>query len=336
MTDFYVTDEKGRNVYNVYKVKTPYGTVIRTIKYDFGANGHGIAFVARDCLDTLGYKYNNARPNDAIYKFVSKENIINGKNDSPHTACGVSNNVYIKTEYHDQIKPVVLITQNGFFELVGRSNMPDAIKFQHWVWNEVIPAVYRGENMAINRHGGGEIFKFTDFASEESGIPNIRGTQADQIKEMISNYARLRNRNYSMASKVFKKAFWNAYHIDISKLEGSGAEYQRIVSNGLYEQAKAVLNTLIDRCSNANTGYVSENTAEALSYLTNIISDLSYSNNIFRDLITSDPNYIITDGIPYRRERVVKRFTKEQIDAINDYANKHVINPIEAMHVLFG
>ena len=49
MTDLYVTDKKGRHVYHVYNVKTPYGGVIRTIKYDFGDKNYGIAFVARDC-----------------------------------------------------------------------------------------------------------------------------------------------------------------------------------------------------------------------------------------------------------------------------------------------
>ena len=141
MTDLQVTEEKGRNVYQVYNGKTPYGSVIRTIKYDFGNKNYGVAFVARDCLDMLGYKYDDTHPNSAVYKFVSKENIINGRNDTPVSVTGGSNNVYIKTEYHNQIKPVVLVTQNGFFELVGRSNMADAKKFQHWVWNEVIPAV---------------------------------------------------------------------------------------------------------------------------------------------------------------------------------------------------
>lgn len=330
MTDLYVTDEKGRNVYHVYNLTTPSGSMIRTIKYDFGVKGHGIAFVARDCLDTLGYKYDNTHPNSAIYRFVSKENIINGKNNTPGNATGVSDNVYIKTEYRDQIKPVVLITLNGFFELVSRSNMPDAIKFQYWVNNEVLPALYRGENMAINIHNNGGIFEAIDSVRNEAGIPNIRGTQGDQIKEMISNYARLTRRTYPMAFQEFKKAYWNAYHEDISKLEGSGTAYQKIATNGVYDKAKAVLNVLIGQCSNANIGL--DNTA-VVTQLTNVINDLSYSYNIYRDLINSDPNYTITNGIPHRR--VVKRLTNDQMDAINDYANKYGIDPVEAMHVLF-
>lgn len=330
MNDLFSIDEKGRHVYHVYNVKTPYGGVIRTIKYDFGDKNYGVAFVARDCLDMLGYKYQDKYPNRPIYKFVSKENIINGRNDTPSAADGGSNNVYIKTEYHNQIKPVVLVTQNGFFELVGRSNMPDAINFQHWVWNEVIPAVNGGAT--INRDGGGEIFKFTDSASEEIGIPNIRGTKADQIKELISNYARLTRRNYSMAFQEFKKAFWNVHHKDISKLKGSGSEYQKIVDNGLYEQAKTILNILICQCSSANIEYASDNTTE-ISQLTNVIIDLSYRNSIYKDFINSNPNCTVINGIPCKR--VVKRFTQKQIDTINDYANKYGVDTVEAIHELF-
>lgn len=332
MSNSYVTDEKGRHVYHVYNVKTPYGTEIRTIKYDFGDKNYGVAFVARDCLDMLGYKYQDKYPNRPIYKFVSKENIINGRNDTPSAADGGSNNVYIKTEYHNQIKPVVLVTQNGFFELVGRSNMADAKKFQHWVWNEVIPAVNRGESTAINRDGGGEIFKITDSADEEVGIPSIRGTKTDQIKELISNYSRLRRDGiYPLAARDFKIHFWNKYQIDINKLKGSGTECQKIVDNGLYEQAKDVLNELISQCSNANIGY----TAEEATQLTNAIIDLSYKNNIYKDFINSVPNCTIIDGIPYQCKRVVKRLTNDQMDAINEYASKHGIDPVEAMHALF-
>ena len=297
--------------------------MIRTIKYDFGVKGHGIAFVARDCLDTLGYKYKDKEPNKAIYQYVSKENVINGKDVN-------TKEIYIQVD-ENHVKPVVLITLNGFFELVSRSNMPDAIKFQYWVNNEVLPALYRGENMAINIHNNGGIFEAIDSVRNEAGIPNIRGTQGDQIKEMISNYARLTRRTYPMAFQEFKKAYWNAYHEDISKLEGSGTAYQKIATNGVYEQAKDALNELISQCSNANIGY----TAEEASQLTNAIIDLSYKNTVYKDFINSVPNCTIIDSIPYQCKRVVRRLTKEQIDAINEYASKHGIDPVEAMHVLF-
>lgn len=320
---------------NMSKFRNPYyHTSLISIKYDFGDKNYGIAFVARDCLDMLGYKYNDARPNDAIYKFVSKENIINGKNATPHTDAGWKNNIYIRTKRnHNQIKPVVMVTQNGFFELVGRSNMPDAKKFQHWMYNEVIPAVYNGESTANKYHSNGGTFEFMDYIHEEVGIPSIRGTKAEQIKELISNYSKLRGDGiYPLAARDFKKAFWNKYRININKLKGNEAEYQKIVDNGLYDQAKDVLNELISQCSNANTGY----TAEEATQLANVITDLSYKNNVYKDFINSVPNCTIIDGIPYQRKRVVKRLTDEQIDVINKYANEHNIDIVEAMHVLFG
>ena len=44
-------------------------------------------------------------------------------------------------------------------------------------------------------------------------------------------------------------------------------------------------------------------------------------------------NLYVTDGIP--RRRVVRMFSNEQIDAINEYANKHGIDPVKAIHALF-
>ena len=139
MNDLYTTDERGRHVYHVYNVKTPYGTVIRTIKYDFGDKNYGVAFVARDCLDMLGYKYDDTHPNSAVYKFVSKENIINGKDTK-------TKKVYIRTRCpikRIQIKPVVLVTLPGFFELVIKSNMPNATIYQYWVINMINDLIYR-------------------------------------------------------------------------------------------------------------------------------------------------------------------------------------------------
>ena len=139
MNDLYTTDERGRNIYHVTNLTTPSGSIIRSIKYDFGDKNYGIALVARDCLDTLGYKYNDARPNDAIYNFVSKENIINGKDAK-------TKKVYIRTRCpikRIQIKPVVLVTLPGFIELVIKSNMPNAVIYQFWAINMINDLIRR-------------------------------------------------------------------------------------------------------------------------------------------------------------------------------------------------
>lgn len=157
----YVTDEKGRNVYYVYNLTTPSGSVIRTIKYDFGDKGHGIAFVARDCLDTLGYKYKDREPNKAVYQYVSKENVINGDAKA---------NVYMQVD-NQYVEPAILISENGFFELIGKSDVPDAVKFRHWVINRALPLVIDGDYMSINRSDNGGIFEYLDSAHEAAGIP---------------------------------------------------------------------------------------------------------------------------------------------------------------------
>ena len=159
MTDLYVTDEMGRNVYYVYKMKIPSGGIVRSVKYDFFIKTYDIAFVAKDCLKALGYE--DKEPN--IYQYVSPENIIDGAD--------IDANVFIRVDEH-HVEPVILITVNGFFELVMKSNIPEAIKFQHWVNNEVIPAVYYGRgNVIINDNRDEGNFDTVESAYKEAEIP---------------------------------------------------------------------------------------------------------------------------------------------------------------------
>ena len=176
-----------------------------------------------------------------------------------------------------------------------------------------------------------ERFKITDLhATNETEISTI---QEHELKELVSNYAELCEIDYSTAFQEFNEEFMNEYGVDASKLKkGRGTEYQEIVSNGLFDKARDVLLRLIINKSDINNE-CAPNTAKPLSQLTNVINDLSYRNNICKDFINSDPNYAVIDGIPCKR--VMKRFTKEQMDAINEYANNHGIDPVEAMHKLF-
>ena len=64
-----------------------------------------------------------------------------------------------------------------------------------------------------------------------------------------------------------------------------------------------------------------------------VINDLIYRYNVYRDLIISDPNYTIINGIPLKR--VLRKFSKAQIDSINDYADKNGIDSVKSMHILF-
>ena len=127
------------------------------------------------------------------------------------------------------------------------------------------------------------------------------------------------------AFQEFNEEFLGLYGVDIYKLEGSGTEYQKIISNGLYDKAREVIIALIWGKSNNS----------AVAQLADIIGHLSFYNDIYKNLVNSDPNYAVINDTPYRCKRVVKRLTNDQMDAINEYASKHGVDPIEAMHVLF-
>ena len=64
-----------------------------------------------------------------------------------------------------------LISENGFFELIGKSDVPDAVKFRHWVINGALPLVIDGDYMSINRSDNGGIFEYLDSAHEVAGLP---------------------------------------------------------------------------------------------------------------------------------------------------------------------
>ena len=314
MTDLYVTDEKGRNVYYAYNLTIPSGSVIRTIKYDFGTKGHGIAFVAKDCLKALGY--NDREVNKVVYQYVTPINIINGNTEA---------NVFIQNDERN-VEYVVLITLSGFFELVCNSSMPDAKKFQHWVYNEVIPALFRGEHMNINLHNNGGILESIESTREKASISLFRFIQEEyELKELISKYAKLRRTTFSMAFQELRKTIWSSQKVDIFKLKGNGTIYQKIISNGLCDEAKGTLYLLIGQYSSDDT-IIEEQ-------LSDEIAELSGENIMYKNLVDSDPNYIIENGIPHKR--VMKKFTEEQAEAIIDYANKHSVDIAEAIRVLF-
>lgn len=157
-----------------------------------------------------------------------------------------------------------------------------------------------------------------------TGILIARNAQKEcELKELVSNYAKLLGIDYSAAFQEFKEELWGLYEVDISKLEGSGTDYQKIVSNGLYDTARDVIIALMwDKGNNS-----------AVTQLANIISHLGFYNETYKDFINSIPNCAVIDDMPCKK--VVKRFTQKQIDTINDYTNKHGIDPVEALHELF-
>ena len=64
----FTVDEKGRRIYNVMEFNSPTGKPIRTIMIN-----NDVAFVAKDCLDSLDYKYKDKNQiNQYIHLFHQK------------------------------------------------------------------------------------------------------------------------------------------------------------------------------------------------------------------------------------------------------------------------
>ena len=314
----FVVDEKGRKIYNVMEFTSPTGKPIRTIMFN-----NDVAFVARDCLDSLNYQYKDKEPNKQIYSFVSPENIINGKGTPPSSG-GVHNDVYIKVDPH-HVKPTVLITRIGFIELVSKSSMPQAQVFQHWMNNEVYAKLYNGEPYAIDHSKNGGFTEFLRTVDDKIGVPDLRGDNAARIKDLITNYARICRITYPMAFQKFKLIFWNVYKINLENaLPNKYPYYREIVDNGYYEQAKLILNTMIYEASSANAG-----PSEIMRSINSLMSELEMEWQNMQNKMKE--NNIISQPLPCG----FRRFTTEQKQYINNVAKANNMTPFEAMKMLY-
>ena len=314
----FTIDEKGRKIYNVMEFNSPTGKPIRTIMIN-----NDVAFVAKDCLDSLDYKYKDKEPNKPIYSFVSPENIINGKGTPPSSG-GVHNDVYIKVDPH-HAKPAVLITRIGFIELVSKSNMPQAQIFQHWMNNEVYAKLYNGEPYAIDHGKNGGFTEFLRTVDDKIGVPDLRGDNAARIKDLITNYARICRITYPMAFQKFKLIFWNVYKINLEHvLPNKYPYYREIVDYGYYEQAKLILNTMIYEASSANAG-----PSEIMRSINSLMSELEMEWQNMQNKM--EENNLVPHPLPCG----FRRFTTDQKQYINNVAKANNMTSFEAMKMLY-
>lgn len=314
----FTIDEKGRKIYNVMEFNSPTGKPIRTIMIN-----NDVAFVAKDCLDSLDYKYKDKEPNKPIYSFVSPENIINGKGTPPSSG-GVPNDVYIKVDPH-HAKPTVLITRIGFIELVSKSNMPQAKIFQHWMNNEVYAKLYNGEPYAIDHGKNGGFTEFLRTVDDKIGVPDLRGDNAARIKDLITNYARICRITYPMAFQKFKLIFWNVYKINLEHaLPNKYPYYREIVDYGYYEQAKLILNTMIYEASSANAG-----PSEIMRSINSLMSELEMEWQNMQNKMKE--NNLVPHPLPCG----FRRFTTDQKQYINNVAKTNNMTSFEAMKMLY-
>ena len=99
-------------------------------------------FVGTDVASLLGYK----RPNDSIVDNVNAADILRD------------------TIIPRSSQKPLLINESGVYQLILRSNLPSAVKFQHWITSEVLPAI---------RKTGGYVQKPEMFIKEYfSYLPN--------------------------------------------------------------------------------------------------------------------------------------------------------------------
>ena len=314
----FTIDEKGRRIYNVMEFNSPTGKPIRTIMIN-----NDVAFVAKDCLDSLDYKYKDKEPNKPIYSFVSPENIINGKGTPPSSG-GVPNDVYIKVDPH-HAKPAVLITRIGFIELVSKSNMPQAKIFQHWMNNEVYAKLYNGEPYAIDHGKNGGFTEFLRTVDDKIGVPDLRGDNAARVKDLITNYARICRITYPMAFQKFKLIFWNVYKINLEHvLPNKYPYYREIVDYGYYEQAKLILNTMIHEASSANAG-----PSEIMRSINSLMSELEMEWQNMQNKM--EENNLVPHPLPCG----FRRFTTDQKQYINNVAKANNMTSFEAMKMLY-
>jgi len=128
-------------------------------------------FPAVECAATLGYK----NPNDAVTRHC------------PHSvkhAVGVQTGVKADGTPAFQTVDKAFIPEGDLYRLIIRSKLPNAIKFERWVFDEVLPS--------IRKHGA--------YINEDV----IRRMQEDSEynAELLRNLAAEQRRNTALSNKV--------------------------------------------------------------------------------------------------------------------------------------
>lgn len=130
------TKDKKADIGSVYDVgtyeRTEFGT-IRTVTIDGEPR-----FVASDVAKALGY----ANPRDAVLKHCRWV----AKCDVPHP------------QSKDKTLEVSVIPESDLYRLIARSQLPEAEKFESWIFDEVLPSI---------RKNGGYIANQEELSPEE-------------------------------------------------------------------------------------------------------------------------------------------------------------------------
>ncbi len=148
----------------------------------FNFEGHGVRavdidgepwFVGKDIAEALGY----ANPQKAIRDHC--------KNSRP---VGVNESV---TPLDAQ---TVIINEPDLFRLIVKSQLPEADRFEKWVFEEVLPA--------IRRTGGYGRQASPDLSSDEARLVMIQELAAKQLALIVENKQLADQRDHAVATKA--------------------------------------------------------------------------------------------------------------------------------------
>jgi len=95
-------------------------------------------FPATQCAKILGYK----NPRDAVIRHCKSEGVV--KHD------GVSSTINQRGVASQQIIETKYISEGNLYRLIIRSKLPAAEKFEHWVFDEVLPELRKNGSYGNN------------------------------------------------------------------------------------------------------------------------------------------------------------------------------------------
>lgn len=184
-------------------------------QYDFQGNairivseqGGTTLFCGKDVAVALGYK----RPNDAL-----QQHCKGAVNHRPLATAG-------------GIQQVRFITEGDLYRLIANSKLPDAEKFEHWVFDDVLPS--------IRKHGG----YLTPAKLEDALLnPDTLIQLATQLKEERARRAELEVHNKVLTPKATAWETLCGAHGDMSVADAAKALASRagldIGRDRLFEQ----------------------------------------------------------------------------------------------------
>lgn len=194
------------------------GWEIRTIEKD-GKTW----FVASSIATCLGYK----KPNNAIHNHCRKAT---------------------KFSYPKTGQPLNLIPESDVYRLIIKSNLPEAEKFQDWVFEEVLPAIRKTGSYSINN-------KIPQSFSEALLLASDQARKIEQLEEQkkldspkISFAETIENTQSTISIGAFAKLSGKIGRNTLFKklkdkkiLMKNNLPYQKYIDSGYFETSESVI-----------------------------------------------------------------------------------------------